>query len=252
VRNRWQYRVIQPAVVLMLAFLLAPLWLGCAVGEKAPTETASTAATQAASAVPPAPQETVEQTPTGRLISRRVDSPPAVDGQVEGLWATAAPLEVPLTWGWGDTEHAFDVQLRSLYTDDALYLLAQWPGEQPSGDESVVFNEFTLHWRIPELAAATLDCTVACHTASADGQGRFRYANAETIPQGGSESLSVAGGWKAGAWTLEWSRPLRNNNPFDLQFDDLDQPYPFLVKVFVRVEGRPDPVSGRQLLVFEP
>jgi hypothetical protein len=159
---------------------------------------------------------------------------------------------VPLAWGLGGTEHALDVELRALHTDTAVYLLAQWRGEPPSGEENTVSNKLTIHWRIPEAAAQGLDCTVVCHTAFTDGNGRFAYANAETIPQGGSEALPVAGRWDAGTWTLEWSRPLVSANPFDLQFDDPDGAYAFLVKVFERIEGRPDPVSERHLLVFQP
>jgi hypothetical protein len=188
----------------------------------------------------------------GRLVSRRASVPPVVDGQVEDAWASADPLRVALTWGMMGTEHALDVELRSLYDDQALYLLAQWPGDPPSGEENTVYNQLTVHWRIPEPAASHLDCTVACHTAFADGEGRFAYANAETIPHGGSEALQAAGGWRDGMWTLEWTRPLRNGNPYDLQFDDPDQAYVFMVKVFARVDARPDPISQRQQLVFLP
>jgi hypothetical protein len=188
----------------------------------------------------------------GHLVSRRVASPPVIDGEVDAVWANSVPLRLPLTWGWGGTEHALDVELQALHTDEAVYFLAQWPGEPPSGEEDTVFNKLTVHWRIPEPAMGRLDCNVACHTAFADGQGRFVYANAETIPQGGSEALPAAGGWRAGTWTLEWSRPLVNGNPFDLQFAELDRAYLFFVKVFERVEGRPDPVSERHLLVFQP
>jgi hypothetical protein len=215
---------------------------------------------------PPTPTATAEPLPSptsevmvtvntaGHLISRRVASPPVIDGQVDTVWETSVPLRLPLTWGWGGTEHALDVELRALYTYETVYFLAQWPGGPPSVEEDTVFNKFTVHWRIPQVEASAqrLDCTVACHTAFANGQGRFVYANAETIPQGGSETLPVAGGWRDGTWTLEWSRLLVNSNPFDLQFADLDQTYLFFVKVFERVEGRPDPVSERHLLVFQP
>jgi hypothetical protein len=194
---------------------------------------------------------------TERLVSQRTGSPPAVDGQVEALWETAAPLRVPLTWGAEGTEHALDVELRALHDEQTLYLLAQWPGEAPAGDLDAVYNQFTVHWRIPEPDAARLDCNVACHTVFADGRGRVAYANAETIPHGGSETLQVAGGWQAGgshtgAWTLEWSRPLVSGNPFDLQLDDRDRAYTFMVKIFARIEGRPDPISKPHPLVFGP
>jgi hypothetical protein len=191
------------------------------------------------------------------LVSQRTSSPPVIDGQVETVWETAQPLRVPLTWGAEGIAHALDVELRAIYDDQALYLLAQWPGERPVGEEQTVYNQFTVHWRIPEPEAARLDCNVACHTAFADGGGRVAYANAETIPHGGSETLHAAGGWDAragdaGTWTLEWSRPLSNGNPFDVQFTDRERSYAFMIKVFARVEGRPDPISKPHDLVFAP
>jgi hypothetical protein len=198
----------------------------------------------------PAPLATAMRGP-GRLVARSAGSPPVVDGAVDDAWAAAEPLHASLTWGMDGTEHAVDMELRALYGDESVYFLARWTGEPPSGEEDTVSNKFTLHWRIPEPAAMRLDCEVACHTAHADGQGRFVYANAETIPPGGSETLAAAGRWVAGSWTLEWSRPLVSNNPFDLQFSDLEASYTFMVKVFERIEGRPDPVSGRYMLVFE-
>jgi hypothetical protein len=199
----------------------------------------------------------------GRLVSRRTDTAPTVDGQNEALWEAAEPLSVPLTWGTESTEHALDVKLRALHDGLTLYLLAEWPGEPPAGDLDTVYNQFTVHWRIPEPDAERLDCSVTCHTVFADGQGRVAYANAETIPHGGSETLQIAGGWQAsgnpdagspdaGTWTVEWSRPLVNGNPFDLQLTDLDRAYTFMVKVFARIEGRPDPISKPHHLVFGP
>jgi hypothetical protein len=189
---------------------------------------------------------------SARLVAHFASSAPAIDGAVDDAWAEPEPLHASLTWGVEGTERALDIELRALYTSDSLYLLAQWPGMPPSGEEHTVSNILTLHWRIPEPAAERLDCEVACHTAHADGLGRIAYANAETIPPGGSAALDAAGGWRDGTWTLEWSRPLLSHNPFDLQFSDLDASYLFMVKVFQRVEGRPDPVSGRYALAFKP
>jgi hypothetical protein len=226
--------------------------LGLSLGTKPQDKAATPTATAMLSSTSTPQAMTTDA--SGRLMARRVASPPVIDGQVDSFWASTVPLQLPLTWGLDGTEHALDVELRALHTDEAVYFLAQWPSGPPSGEENTVFNKFTVHWRIPQLEASAqrLDCTVACHTAFANGEGRFVYANAETIPQGGSEALSAAGGWHAGTWTLEWSRPLVNTNPFDLQFVDLDQDYIFFVKVFQRVEGRPDPVSERHLLVFQP
>ncbi|MCX6032055.1 MAG: hypothetical protein NT169_22505 [Chloroflexi bacterium] len=189
---------------------------------------------------------------TGDLIARRADSPPGVSGVVDAVWAEATPLRVPLTWGIRGTEHALDVEVRSLYTADAIYFLAQWPGVAPGDQPDTVANKLTVHWQIAAPAGRPARaCDVACHTAFADDQGRIAYANAETIPQGGDATLSVAGGWRDGLWAVEWSRPLVNDNPYDLQFSDLGQSYTFFLKVFERVEGRPDPVSERHQLVFQ-
>jgi hypothetical protein len=187
----------------------------------------------------------------GCLMVRLAASPPTVDGEVDDLWETAELLRLPLTWGLRGTERALDVDLRALRTDEAVFFLAQWLGEPPTGEADTFFNKLTVHWRIPDAEVQRLDCSVACHTAFADGQGRFVYANAETIPQGGGEALAAAGGWQAGTWTLEWSRVLVNGNPFDLQFNDLEGVYLFLVKVFERIEGRADPISLPHQLVFE-
>lgn len=203
----------------------------------------------APAAAPPA-QEAVRKDAPARLVSRWTDAPPEIDGLVDEVWETAAPLRLPLTWGMEGTEHALDAELRSLHTANSLYLLAQWPDQAPDGDEQVASNVLTVHWRIPDPAAQRLDCTVACHTAFAGGMGRLAYANAETIPQGGAGTLDAAGGWEDGLWTIEWRRPLINSNPYDLQFDDLEREYSFLVKVFKRIEGRPDPISTRHRLVF--
>jgi hypothetical protein len=238
-----------------LVLLTAVVAAGCAVGTTVvPAATPPPTPTATAMLSSTSTPQAMTTDATGRLIVRRVASPPVIDGQVDSFWASTVPLQLPLTWGLDGTEHALDVELRALHTDEAVYFLAQWPSGPPSGEENTVFNKFTVHWRIPQVEASAqrLDCTIACHTAFANGEGRFVYANAETIPQGGSEALSAAGGWRAGTWTLEWSRPLVSTNPFDLQFVDLDQGYLFFVKVFQRVEGRPDLVSERHLLVFQP
>jgi hypothetical protein len=186
----------------------------------------------------------------GHLFVQQAISPPVIDGQVDAVWTAAEVLRLPLTWGMGGVESGMDVELRALRTNEAIFFVAQWLGEPSTGEENTVFNKLTVHWRIPDAAVRRLDCAVACHTAFADGHGRFVFASSETIPQGSVESLPVAGDWRAGTWTLEWSRSLVNDNFFDLQFDDLDRTYLFFVKIFERVEGRPDPVSPLHLLVF--
>ena len=162
----------------------------------------------------------------------------------------AAPLTIPLTWGWDGTERALEVTLWALHNEKAIAFLAEWQGPPPGGEADTVYNKLTMHWRIPEPAAQGLDCTVVCHTAYVDTAGRVAYANAETIPPGGHGALDAAGGWQEGTWTLEWRRPLVSENPYDVQLDSPAQPYLFRIKVFERVEGRPDPTSAPHPLVL--
>jgi len=229
-----------------MTLLLAMLAVGCAV-KTATFPTATPSPLPGPSSTPEAMAGDV----AGRLVVRRVTAPPVIDGQVEAVWEMAESLQLSLTRGRDSAEHALHLDLRALWANETIYFLAQWLGGAPSGEENTLFNTLTVHWRIPDAEARRLDCTVACHTAFADGQGRFVFVNAETIPQGGGEALPLAGSWRAGTWTLEWSRSRVNGNLFDLQFDDLDEGYLFSVKVFERLQGQPDAVSPLHRLVFE-
>jgi len=187
-----------------------------------------------------------------QLVVKQAMTEPVVDGRVDAAWAGAQPLRIPLTWGIRGTRHALDIELRALYTAQAIHFLALWREAAPAGPADATANKLTLHWSIDTPAGSPAPaCNVACHTAHSDSAGRVAYMHAETIPPGGDEDLPAAGGWQDGVWTLEWSRPLINDNPYDLQFADLRRGYPFFVKIFERVEGRPDPVSATYLLVFQ-
>jgi hypothetical protein len=187
------------------------------------------------------------------LVVRQATTAPIVDGRADASWAGALPLRIPLIWGIRGTRHALDVELRALRTSQAIYFLARWHDVVPPGPADATANRFTLHWSIDTPAGSPPPaCDVACHTAYSDGAGRLAYMHAETIPPGSAEALPAAGGWNDGVWTLEWGRALVNNNPYDLQFTDLSRGYPFFLKVFERVEGRPDPVSATYRLVFGP
>lgn len=188
------------------------------------------------------------------LVSLRVNETPVVDGDFEAQWKYSVPLELPLTWGWDGEGVALRAELRSLHTDEMVCFGARWSGQPPSSENGATLNRLTIHWQIPDWQIEDrghLDCTVVCHTAFADDKGRISYMNAETIPQGGSAGLLSAGQWRSDVWTVEWCRPLRSDNPYDVQFTTLDAEYPFRVKVFERIEGQPDPVSGLTFLRFE-
>jgi hypothetical protein len=238
----WTYR----AGFVFLLLLAA----GCTAGT--PTPSAPAPATTATPVAKPA-VETPAPAAAGSLTVQRTADAPVVDGQVDSVWAGSEPLRVPLTWGIRGTEHALDVELRALHTSKAIYFLAQWPDAMPSGPGDATANKLTLHWSIDTPAGSPPPaCDVACHTAFTDGPGHLAYIHSQTIPSGSYEALPAAGGWRDGAWTLEWSRPLVNDDPYDLQFTDLSRGHLFFVKIFARVEGRADPVSAPYQLVFQP
>jgi hypothetical protein len=239
-----------------LAVMLCCLLLGCSDAAGAQSTPAASDAGLAGATCLPVPESATSAScavmPT--LVAQHVERSPLLDGQVDDIWLDAIPLPVPLSWGRHGEEQALQVTLRSLYDDEAIYFLAEWPSPLPSSEPAAVRNRLTLHFDLPAPApdAAERMCLVACHTAFADERGRLAYISAETIPPGRTSPLPAAGGWDAGTWRLEWSRPLRIDNHFDVQFEDLEQAYPFFVKVFAWQEGRADPVSPDCLLVFQP
>lgn len=59
-------------------------------------------------------------------ISTRVATAPVMDGQAEAVWSKAAPLKVTVREAIGGTAPRV-VTLRAVHTEDAVYVLAQWP-----------------------------------------------------------------------------------------------------------------------------
>ena len=206
-----------------------------------------------APAVPPGPRLDPELgVPIGEpLRSVAVDSPPEMDGVVDAAWEQAPPLTAPLHYGLHGDEPAGAVELRSLHDEDNVYLLARWSAETSGGEPGVWRNLATVHWRLvgtgevsgESTGSTGLACTVGCHTATADGQGRLVGIRAETIPPGLNEDLPTGGGWSAGEWLMEWSRPRISASPYDQNLTDPAQGYRFFVKLFLGLDERADPVS---------
>jgi hypothetical protein len=96
-----------------------------------------------------------------------------------------------------------------------------------------------------------LACTVGCHTSTADGLGQLVGIRSETIPPGLNDDLPSGGGWSAGEWLLEWSRPKVSESPYDQNLDDPTQAYRFFVKLFLGLEERPDPTTDVHELRLE-
>ena len=129
-----------------------------------------------------------------------------------------------------------------------------WPAGPPrrqAASPDAWRNLLTVHWRLvdPGLVSGEstgsdgLACTVACHTATADGQGQLVGIRNETIPPGLDDDLPAGGGWAQGEWILEWSRPRVSESPYDQHLTDPEQGYRFFVKLFQGLEDRADPVS---------
>jgi hypothetical protein len=186
------------------------------------------------------------------LRSATVDAAPVMDGIVEAAWEQAPALHAPLHYGLHGDEPAGVVELRSLHDDSNVYFLARWPAETHGGEPNVWRNLATIHWRLvasgevsgESTASDGLACTVGCHTVTASGQGQLAGIRAETIPPGLEDDLPSGGGWSAGEWLLEWSRPRVSASPYDQSLTDPAQGYRFFVKLFLGLDDRPDPVSN--------
>ncbi len=185
------------------------------------------------------------------LHSVAVGAPPLMDGLVETAWEQAPVLTAPLHYGLHGDEPAGELELRSLHDQENIYFLARWPAATPGGEPEVWRNLLTVHWRLVDQGQVSgestgsdgLACTVACHTATADGQGRLIGVRAETIPPGLDDDLPAGGGWVHGEWLVEWSRPRVSASPYDQNLADPEQGYHFFIKLFFGLEGRPDPAS---------
>jgi hypothetical protein len=209
----------------------------------------------------PTPLPTTEPTPRvdedlevaigAPLESVWTETAPEMDGRVEAAWDAAPALAAGLHYGLHGQEPAGSVELRSLYDAERVYFLARWAAAEPEGGADLWYNLATVHWRLVDSGqvsgAATgsqgLACTVGCHTATASGAGQLIGIRAETIPPGLDEDLPAGGGWADGTWTLEWSRPRVSPSPYDQDLSDPARGYRFFVKLFLGLEGQPDPVS---------
>jgi hypothetical protein len=194
------------------------------------------------------------------LLSPGTNSPPAMDGIVEVEWQQAPETLLPMHYGLHGDEPAGTLRLRSLHDSENVYLLARWPSDTPGGEPGVWRNLLTVHWRLVDQGLVTgestgsngLACTVACHTATADGNGRLIGLRNETIPPGIDDDLATGGGWSGGEWLIEWSRPRISQSPYDQQMTDPEQSYRFFVKLFQGLDGQPDPVSNVHELRLSP
>jgi hypothetical protein len=240
---------------------LATMLLVAAVPAMAALSVLVAGSGMAAQIPPPGPMFDPELgVPIGEpLRSVATDTALVMDGAAEAAWEQAPPLAVSLHKGLHGREPAGTMELRSLHDAERVYFLARLPAQAPGGEADVWRNLLTVHWRLvdPGLVSGEstgsqgLACTVGCHTVTADGRGRLVGIRGETIPPGPSEDMPAGGGWSDGDWHLEWSRPKVSENLYDQNLTDPQQAYRFFVKLFLGLEGQPDPVSDIHELRLE-
>lgn len=62
--------------------------------------------------------------PANALLSAKVDAAPALDGQAEALWNKSKPITIAVSGG--ANKSATQITLKSVYTKDSVYFLAEW------------------------------------------------------------------------------------------------------------------------------
>lgn len=79
----------------------------------------------------PAPAAPAPSGETGKatLTSVKVSTAPVLDGKVDQMWNQATSIDIPVSGGFaGD----ITVSMRSMYTNDSVYFLLQWPDQELS------------------------------------------------------------------------------------------------------------------------
>lgn len=151
-----------------------------------------------------AAKEAAPVLPANAVLSVKVDSAPVLDGQAEALWTKAGAITIPVTGGAnsGSTQ----VTLKSVYTADSVYFLAQWADPTESlrrspwqkqadsswkklkdpndkgGDNNVYYEDkMAFIWNINDSIAGFNEqgCAVTCHMGEPDKAFGNKYtANA--------------------------------------------------------------------------
>lgn len=165
----------------------------------------------------------------------------------DARWNDATPAFFPLHDGSHGTLTNEVVELRALYDESRIGFRARWSAAQWATETPL----FTLFWRKDELPNQRGECHTACHNAFGDGRGGFKQVIASVVPAGIEAPLSAQAQWRAGMWTLVWSRALQAGDARDIQFADLSQRYPVRAKVWRADANAPALVSERYTLRFE-
>ena len=120
------------------------------------------------------------------LNSVKVTAAPSIDGTPESLWDQATAMTVNVAGGANSGSHT--VTLKSVYTDDSVYFLAQWndateslqrqpwqkqadgkwkqlatPNVKEGGENTYYEDKFAQIWNINIPAFDSAGCFVTCH-----------------------------------------------------------------------------------------
>lgn len=123
---------------------------------------------------------------TNTVVSVKTDFAPAIDGVIESGWSKASAITIPVAGGQNLPDGKSEVTLKSVYTDDMVYFLAQWKDpskserrmpwqKQADGtwkklkttneDENTYYEDkFAMLWDINGIQGFDQQgCAVACH-----------------------------------------------------------------------------------------
>ncbi len=141
----------------------------------------------------------------GTLTSVKVEAAPVIDGTPDALWGNAAAMTV--STGGGANSGSHTVALKSVYTDDSVYFLAEWndpteslervpwvkqvdgnwkqlttPNAKLGGENTYYEDKFAQIWNINIPAFETSGCLVTCHVGENPDEKDF--GNKYTSNQG--------------------------------------------------------------------
>ena len=129
---------------------------------------------------------------SGVITAMKVAKGPALDGKVDAAWSKAKAIKIPVTGGANLPGGATEVTLQAVYTDDEIFLLAQWSDKTKSerrgpwkkqadgswdklkdpndkgGDSNQYYEDkLAFIWNINVAGFDVAGCMVACHAGEA-------------------------------------------------------------------------------------
>jgi hypothetical protein len=138
------------------------------------------------------------------LVSKKVAAGPTLDGTMKDAWKDAAPLMVKVIGGRNLPGGSTEITIRSVYTDDTVYFLAQYkdptestqrepwqkqadgswkqlkdPDDKGGDNNKYYEDKLAILWSINSPAFEQRGCLSACHT----GEGK-PYGNKYTAGAG--------------------------------------------------------------------